>query len=185
MDDQLEGVTVSRDPLPEPWRSALEPKGIHSKRGLASKIGVSPQTAKRLIDGIGSPSSDTVNAVADEFFNGDRAKVWELAGLARQDHGDFRLPPEASQLDPEQRAAVLAVVRAMLPPGSRRGEHGGDTAAIANDELEARRGSEPGARQQAEVPRAARRGKSAGKARDAALEGVGEESQDDGGFGPV
>jgi hypothetical protein len=116
---------VSREPLPEPWRSALEPKGIESKRGLASRVGISPQTAKRLIDGIGSPSAETVALVADELFNGDRARVWELAGIARQDHGDWVLPPEASQLDQDQRAAVLAVVRAMLPPEVRR--HGPDT----------------------------------------------------------
>lgn len=113
---------MSREPLPEPWRSVLEPKGIGTKRGLATKVGISPQTAKRLIDGDGNPSAETVALVADELFNGDRTRVWELAGIARQDHGDWQLPPEASQLDPEQRAAVLAVVRAMLPPDARRGD---------------------------------------------------------------
>jgi hypothetical protein len=122
---------VSREPLPEPWRSALEPKGIESKRGLASRVGISPQTAKRLIDGIGSPSAETVALVADELFDGDRAGVWRLAGIARQDHGDWVLPPEASQLDQEQRAAVLAVVRAMLPPEVRRRQPGGDVAEAA------------------------------------------------------
>jgi hypothetical protein len=122
---------VSREPLPEPWRSALEPKGIESKRGLASRVGISPQTAKRLIDGIGSPSAETVALVADELFDGDRAAVWRLAGIARQDHGDWVLPPEASQLDQEQRAAVLAVVRAMLPPEVRRRQPGGDVAEAA------------------------------------------------------
>lgn len=125
---------MSREPLPEPWRSALEQKGIESKRGLASRVGISPQTAKRLIDGIGSPSAETVARVADELFAGDRARVWELAGIAREDHGDWVLPPEASQLDPDQRAAVLAVVRAMLPPGARRGEPGGDVARLTKRE---------------------------------------------------
>lgn len=120
---------VSRDELPEPWRTALERKGISSKRGLATKAGVSPQTAKRLIDGIGKPSAETVAAVADAVFGGDRTLVWGLAGQNRQDYGPWELPPEASQLDPEQRAAVLAVVRAMLPAEARGGEHGGDTAA--------------------------------------------------------
>lgn len=113
---------MSRDPLPEPWRSELEIKGIHSKRGLATKAGISPQTAKRLIDGEGSPSHATVAAVADAIFGGNRDRVWELAGFERQDHGDWSLPPEASLLDPEQRAAVLAVVRAMLPPEQRAGD---------------------------------------------------------------
>lgn len=113
---------MSRELLPEPWRTELERKGISSKRGLATKVGISPQTAKRLIDGDGQPSAATVNAVADELFNGDRARVWELAGLSRQDFGEWSLPPEASQLDPEQRAAVLAVVRAMLPRDLREGD---------------------------------------------------------------
>lgn len=120
---------MSREPLPEPWRSALEPKGVHSKRGLATKAGISPQTAKRLIDGTGSPSHETVVAVADALFGGDRNRVWDLAGVARQDYGEWQLPPEASQLDPEQRAAVLAVVRAMLPPDARRGDGSGRDAA--------------------------------------------------------
>lgn len=115
---------LSREPLPEPWRSALEPRGIGSKRGLATSAGISPQTAKRLIDGIGSPSAETVARVADALFDGDRATVWELAGIVRADHGDWELPPEASQLDPDQRAAVLAVVRAMLPAATRNRESG-------------------------------------------------------------
>lgn len=137
---------MSRDPLPEPWRSELEIKGIQSKRGLATKAGISPQTAKRLIDGEGSPRPETVAAVADALFDGDRSKVWELAGFDRQDHGDWTLPPEASLLDPDQRAAVLAVVRAMLPPEQRAGD-GDDRDATPTkgpertvaDVLEARR----------------------------------------------
>jgi hypothetical protein len=122
--------TVSREPLPEPWRSALEPTGIESKRGLASRVGISPQTAKRLIDGIGNPSAETVARVADELFDGDRARVWELAGIAREDHGDWVLPPEASQLDADQRAAVLAVVRAMLPADVRHRQTGEERGAV-------------------------------------------------------
>jgi hypothetical protein len=110
---------VSPDLLPEPWRSALETKGVRSKRGLATKAGIAPQTAKRLIDGEGRPSAETVAAVADALFAGDRDFVWGLAGLAHADHGDWELPPEASLLDPEQREAVLAVIRAMLPAGAR------------------------------------------------------------------
>lgn len=124
---------MSRDELPEPWRSALEQHGIHSKRGLASKAGISPQTAKRLIDGEGKPSPQTVAAVADKVFNGDRNRVWALAGHDRQDHGDWQLPPEASQLNQEQRAAVLAVVRAMLPQQREEaGDRGGRDAAPMN-----------------------------------------------------
>lgn len=144
---------VSRNELPEPWRSALEPKGVHSKRGLATKVGIAPQTAKRLIDGEGSPSQSTVAAVADSLFNGDRTRVWELAGYGRRDYGDWQLPPEASQLGPEQRAAVLAVVRAMLPPDARRGEGDDRDAASMNtdDDRHLRAVAEEGSAQDADV----------------------------------
>lgn len=126
---------MSPDPLPEPWRSALEPKGVRSKRGLATKAGIAPQTAKRLIDGEGRPSPETVTAVADALFAGDRNRVWELAGQSRQDFGDWQLPREASQLNPEQRAAVLAIVRAMLPPESGRGDGDVDRDAPSMNEI--------------------------------------------------
>lgn len=130
---------ATRDQLPEPWRSALEPKGVTTKRGLATRVGVSPQTAKRLIDGMGRPSPETVAAVADALFNGDRDKVWSLAGLAHTDHGDFQLPAEASLLDPEQREAVLAVVRAMLPASARHLS----PSATAESKAERRARTEP------------------------------------------
>lgn len=109
----------------------MEIKGIHSIRGLAAKAGISPQTAKRVIDGTGDPSFETITAIADALYGGDREPVYALLGDRRQvDHGPWQLPEEVtSQLDEEQRAAVLAVARAMLPADVRkRGEHGGDTA---------------------------------------------------------
>jgi hypothetical protein len=115
----------------------LELKGVTSKRGLATKVGVSPQTAKRLIDGIGRPAPETVAAVADALFAGDRDRVWELAGFAHRDHGDWVLPPEASLLDEEQREAVVAIVRAMLPPAMRRG------VDAAEDKADRRARTEP------------------------------------------
>lgn len=108
-----------RPPLPEPWRSALEPKGVTSKRGLATHAGISPQTASRLIDGVGRPAVETVAAVADALFAGQRDRVWALAGMTVQDHGSWDLPPEASLLDDTQRAAVMAVIRAMVPAEAR------------------------------------------------------------------
>ena len=119
---------MSRDPLPEPWRSELEKKGVISRRGLAEKAAISPQTAVRLVDGVGQPSAETVAKVADAFFGGDRTHVWKLAGFSRRDHGEWGLPPEASLLDEDQRAAVLAVVRAMLPDEVRK-QGDGDEAA--------------------------------------------------------
>lgn len=101
--------------LPEPWAAELSSKGMHSFRAVALRIGVSPETVRRLMTG-GSTSAGTVEKVADEFFDGNRTKVWELYGVALKDYGPWELPPEASLLNSKQRAAVLAVVNAMLPP---------------------------------------------------------------------
>lgn len=112
----------SRDPLPEPWRSVLESKGVSSRRDLASKTGIAVATAIRLVNGEGAPSQATVDAVAKELFNGDRNRVRELAGLSGQDHGEWQVPDEVALLDPQQRAAVEAVIRAMVPQELRRGD---------------------------------------------------------------
>lgn len=122
---------MSREQLPKPWQTAMERKGIDSIRGLAARAGISPQTAKRLIDGTGRPSYDTVVAVAKVLFDGQNSGVYELLRDPRQDHGPWELPQDVvSQLDEEQRAAVLAVARAMLPAEVRKGgDDGGDTTA--------------------------------------------------------
>ena len=112
--------------LPEPWASALGPKGIHSYRDFGKAAGIAHETARRLCNA-GSTSSKTVNAVAETLFGGDSTKVWAMYGAAVQDYGPWELPPEASLLRPDQRSAVLAIVKAMLPrdpktssPRSRR-----------------------------------------------------------------
>lgn len=184
---------MSRDPLPEPWRSVLERRGIHSKRGLADKAGISPQTAKRLIDGIGRPSVETVQAVADTVFAGDRDYVWRLVGFDVQDHGEFVLPPEASLLDQEQRDAVLAVVRAMLPQDAKRGGSGGDTTAMIGrgperstaNVLAAQRRARGAGVAEVRPDLAARRGESQGRRLRNSLDAVGEESQDPGDADPA
>lgn len=109
--------------LPEPWGAELAPKGIHSYRDFGAAADISPETARRLCTR-GSTSSPTVQKVADALFDGDATKVWALYGKPLQDFGPWELPPEARLLDDEQRAAVLAVVRGMLPAEARR--KGGD-----------------------------------------------------------
>jgi transcriptional regulator with XRE-family HTH domain len=105
----------------------MEPKGISSGRQLATKSGVSPETIWRMFRGEGVVSHETVVAVADVLFGGDRNRVYELAESARRDHGGtFELPPDASRLTPRQRDAVLAVVRSMLDPT----EEGGGQVAV-------------------------------------------------------
>lgn len=113
---------MSRKPWPEQWRSLLEPK-FRSRHALADRAGVSVQTVVRLVDGIGEPSPETVQAVADAL-GVDVDVVLETAGLDRSDHGPFVLPGRASQLTDIQRRAILAVVHAMLSP--KRDEVMGD-----------------------------------------------------------
>jgi hypothetical protein len=122
--------------LPEPWRSALGPKGVHTRRGLATKAGIAPQTAVRLVNGQGTPRPDTIQAVADAFFGGDRNRVRELAGISGRDYGDFKLPPEASLLRPDQRDAVRQVIQAMLPGGAEGGEGNDRDDALMREELD-------------------------------------------------
>lgn len=110
---------MSTDQLPEPWGPILEAKGIHSYRDLGAAIGVAPETARRLVRG-DSTSAATVTKAAAALFAGDRSRVYELHGSAHVDYGPWSLPPEASLLDREQRAAVLAIVKAMLPKDVRR-----------------------------------------------------------------
>lgn len=81
-------------------------------RGLAAKAGISPQTAKRLIDGTGSPAVTTVEAVADRVFSGDRGVVWHLIGEERE-HEPYEPPPEVALLTARQRRALDELIRAM------------------------------------------------------------------------
>jgi hypothetical protein len=130
--------------LPGEWGELLGPKGIHSYRHIAARVGISAGTAHRLVTG-GATSADTVKQVADALFDGDRDLVWRLRGSRRRDHGDWTLPAEASLLTPAQREAVRAVVVAMVP--AEHEESDGDVEATPTkdaggpgDELGKRRG---------------------------------------------
>lgn len=123
---------MSKGELPEHWAEALERRSIGSIRGVADAAKVSPMAASRLVKGEAT-SAKTVRLVADALFDGDRNKVWELHGSSLRDHGDWRLPEEASLLNDEQRTAVVGIVRAMLPPGVRGGGVGAKRASATSD----------------------------------------------------
>lgn len=111
--------------LPEPWATALAPKGIHSYRDFGTAAGIAHETARRLCTG-GSTSAATVNKVAEALFAGDSTQVWALYGEPLEDFGPWVLPPEARLLTKEQREAVTAVVMAMVPKQAKRGGGDGD-----------------------------------------------------------
>lgn len=115
--------------LPGEWGRRLSPRGIHSYRQMADAVsavtgeGISQGTMHRLVVGKAT-SAETVNTVADALFGGDRDLVWRLRGSSRQDHGDWSLPADASLLNKDQRNAILAVIRAMVPAEQEGGgEH--------------------------------------------------------------
>lgn len=114
------------DALSATWQQAFLDAGALSAptiRGIAAKADISPMAASRLVKGE-SVSVATVNAVAAAWFGGDRNRVWELHGSSVRDHGDWGLPDEASLLTDEQRKAVVAVMRSMVPQEVRGGGAG-------------------------------------------------------------
>lgn len=110
--------------LPDPWGPKLAPKGVHSYGDLAAAVGISKGTAYRLVTGKGSPTVETVQKVADFFFGGDLAAVYELRGSPRRGYGPWEPPAEAVLLTPKQREAVEAVIAAMVPTDEVGGGEG-------------------------------------------------------------
>lgn len=105
-------VDVTRRDTPEQWLPLLERQRIHSARQLAEQLGISPQTATRLLHGE-QTSEETITAAAD-LLRVAPAEIRRLRGEVVLP--PFRLPADADKLTPAQRAAVRAVVRAMLQP---------------------------------------------------------------------
>lgn len=88
----------------------MEKRRLHSLRDLASALDVAPQTATRLVHGE-QTSRETIEAAA-KLLGVPAEKIHELRNEAPLP--PFRLPPEADQLGPRQRTAIVAVVKAML-----------------------------------------------------------------------
>lgn len=126
---------MSRE-LPGRWGELLGPRGVHSYRDLEARTGIPKGTLHRLVTG-GATSAETVNRLADAIFDGDRDLVWRLRGSRLRDHGDWSLPAEASLLTEAQRAAVLAVIQAMVPVEQE--ERDGDDRTAAPMKMAARK----------------------------------------------
>lgn len=87
----------------------------HSFRALADKAGIGTTTVTGLVYGRRQSDEKTLQAVADAL----RLPVPTIRKWASQALGleaPFELPPEANQLNPRQRQAILTVVRVMLDP---------------------------------------------------------------------
>jgi transcriptional regulator with XRE-family HTH domain len=103
-----------RREIPDGWLLLMEKKGLHSGRALAAKMGVSQETVQRMLHGEAT-SSETMERAAD-VLGVKAAGLWALRGETPP--APFLLPAEAERLTPKQRAAVVAVVRAMLEPAA-------------------------------------------------------------------
>lgn len=110
--------------LPEPWGSELSEKGVHSYGDLAAGLGISKGTAHRLVTGATSPT--TVQKMADKYFAGDADRVYELRKSTLRGYGPWNPPESVMLLSPRQRAAIEAVIAAMVPDEQREG--GGERA---------------------------------------------------------
>lgn len=119
------------------WEPVLEGAGLHSARDLARELGVSPSTAARLLHGE-QTSRETIEAAAT-LLGISPERVRELRDEVALP--PFRLPPDADQLSQRQRAAIVAVVRAMLEPADAPAMSKAPTGAApieTPDEIKAR-----------------------------------------------
>jgi hypothetical protein len=95
-------------------RGRMDEVGIDSIRGLATRTGIAPETARRiLVRDEATPDERTLQKIA-ENLPASIQKLRRLAGRPAGEREPFLLPPEADQLDERQRSVVLAVVHALL-----------------------------------------------------------------------
>lgn len=101
---------MNKRETPAQWLPVLERHRIHSARDLAARLGVAVQTASRLLHG--EQTSGRTIADAAALLGVTVEDIHELRGEARR--RPFVIPDGADRLTPKQRAAVKAVILAML-----------------------------------------------------------------------
>lgn len=108
---------AQRSQLPAFLRQRMDEVGIVSLRQLAARAEISPETARRLLDGTRAPSEPTLAKVA-AVLGVPLTRLRTLAGRPSGEAVPFRLPPEADQLNEQQRDVVLSLVRSLLDASS-------------------------------------------------------------------
>jgi hypothetical protein len=93
-------------------QSCMKAVGIDSIRGLASRAGIAPETARSIFMGR-FPNERTLQKIADAL-PASLQRMRELTARPPGEREPFVLPPEADQLNERQRSVVLAVVHALL-----------------------------------------------------------------------
>lgn len=104
--------------LPGYLRERMAEAGITSLRGLATRVGIAPETARRLLGGMATPDELTLRKLADGL-PAPLPVLRRMAGVPSGERTPFVLPPEADQLDGRQRQVVLAMVHALLDASTR------------------------------------------------------------------
>lgn len=105
--------------LPAHWARAMERANIGdprlgrpSMRALAEKAGESPETVRRLIKGVGTPTPTTVASVA-EALGLSPVTVSKWVGQSRSSRRGWEPPEEALLLTDAEGKALTALIRAM------------------------------------------------------------------------
>lgn len=98
-------------------RDRMDDLGIVSIRGLAARVGVAPETARRLLAGTSAPDEATLRKLA-EGLPASLPMLRRMSGRPSGTGTPFRLPPEADQLDARQRSVIVSMVHALLAASS-------------------------------------------------------------------
>lgn len=123
-----EYVDVRRE-TPEPWASAmidqdLVDRGSPSLSALARASGVSVETVRRMVYGMGESGPTSVEAVAAALHVNVR-KVTEWVGQSRSVASAYVPPVEANLLSARQRKAVDELIRS-IAAGQRKAQRDED-----------------------------------------------------------
>ncbi len=105
-----------RKETPEPWLKLMEASGYTSLRGLAEAAGVSHPVINRMVQGIGTPKDDSVNAVA-KALRVKPSTIYDLVKVsAPSESAPWKPPAEAARLTTSQRDALAQLIRTMVAP---------------------------------------------------------------------
>jgi transcriptional regulator with XRE-family HTH domain len=104
--------------LPDYLRQRMDELGISSIRALAARVGISPETARRLLTRSKTPDEQTLRKIA-EGLPAPIQRLRELAGRPPGEASPFVLPPVADQLNERERDVILQMVFALLDASGR------------------------------------------------------------------
>lgn len=101
--------------VPLPWVKPMEQRGFThrgkpSASALAADAGLSTETVRRMMHGMGTPEQVNVNKVADTL-GVSRIRVNRWIGIAREVEESYEPPADADLMSYEQRLAVSRIIQ--------------------------------------------------------------------------